>query len=114
MGTPHAARPRDLAQVVRDLQKQVRALNTRVIRRERLNITEGDLVVRGGGSIVSEYSDGTQAVVLGPLDVGVPGQLGRGVRLNAPDGSERFSITDLPVDQDYWPHGGVMMRAINL
>lgn len=56
MTTPRNAQHRDLQQTLKDLQSQIQELRNTVLRRQRLNVTEGDFVVSGGGNV--EVRDG--------------------------------------------------------
>lgn len=76
MATPRAAEHRDLEQRLRNLEQQVRELTGAALRRRQLNVTEGDFVVSGGGSVVVEdggsiegtYASGRPAVRVGTFD----------------------------------------------
>jgi len=61
MATPRGAEHRDLEQKFRSIENRVRELATVAMRRTQLNVTEGDFVVSGGGSVVVQDGGGVTA-----------------------------------------------------
>lgn len=83
MATPTGALRQTLEQEIVNLNRQVRDLTAATLRRRQLGVTEGDFVVSGGGSVIvqdgggvtvndggslrTEYTNGQEAVRIGPI-----------------------------------------------
>lgn len=84
MATPVGAIPRDLQQMLRDMQRQIDALTGVVLRRKQLGVTEGDFAVSGGGRVVVE--DGGEVRVIGEDTIAVLAPDSVNIATLAPDG----------------------------
>lgn len=83
MATPRAAEHRDLEQRFRDIENQLRALSARLLGQRKLEVSEGDFVVSGGGgvkvqdggTIQAKWENGNPAAYFGkalaPFDEGL-------------------------------------------
>lgn len=84
MATPRASEHRDLEQRLRTMERQLRELASRALRREKLGVTSGDFTVSGGGGVrvqdggnvtveetgrfEAQYGSGTTGLTMGGFD----------------------------------------------
>lgn len=80
MATPRGAQHRDVEQRIRDLEQRCASLANQVLRQRRLEVTQGDFVVSGGGGIhigdggsfSTEYPNGQEGIRFGPITPNPP------------------------------------------
>lgn len=106
MATPNGARHRDLEQRLRDIEAQIRQLNTVALRRKQLAVTSGDFVVSGGGSIVVEDAGNLQLLdalgnvvfdaASGPIKVAAAEDTATGFTVNTTLGTKATASVVVP------------------
>ncbi|MFD9715527.1 hypothetical protein [Streptomyces sp. NPDC059076] len=91
------ALPEDLIDLIRELQRKVQRLSTAVAARPALNeITNGDVTISGGGSLLVTKPDKSVLLHIGAIGAAGENPREQGVRVLRTDGSEALTVSGKP------------------